>query len=57
MNVSKIGLGSLLLAASGLTMEATGQPGAGVPLGLAALAVVGLVAYALARGRKAFVPR
>ena len=52
MDVSKVGLGAILLAASGLTMEATGQPGAGVPLGLAGLAALGLVASALTARRK-----
>lgn len=47
MQASKVGLGALLLAASGLTLEATGQPGAGVPLGLAGIAVVGLAASTL----------
>lgn len=47
MDAPKVGLGALLLAASGLTMAATDQPGASVPLGLAGLAAVVLVAYAL----------
>jgi hypothetical protein len=51
MNASKIGLGALLLAVSGLTLEVAGQPGARVPLGIAGVAAVGLVAHALtARG-------
>lgn len=55
MDASKVGLGTLLLAVSGLTMTATDLSDAGVPLGLAGLAAVGLTAYALvcdARGRR-----
>lgn len=44
MDASKIELGTLLLVASGLTLEATGLPGASIPFGLAGLAAVGLAA-------------
>lgn len=47
MQASKVVLGAVLLAASGLTLEATGQPGAGLPLGLAGIAAVGLAASTL----------
>lgn len=47
MQASKIAVGALLLVASGLTLEATGRPGAGVPLGLAGIAAVGLAASTL----------
>jgi len=50
MHAWQVGLGTLLLAASGLVLAATGQPGAGVPFGVAgvaAAAAVGLGAAAL----------
>jgi hypothetical protein len=57
MNASKVGLGAVLLAASGLTLEATGQPGAGLPLALAGLAAMGLVGYLLTGQRRDHLPR
>lgn len=57
MDATKIGLGALLLVTSGVTLEATGQPGSGVPLGIAGLAAVGLLTYALLAGRGRRVPQ
>lgn len=48
MDASKVGLGALMLGASGITLELTGVPGASVPLGLAGLAAVGLAVAAVA---------
>jgi hypothetical protein len=42
MNASKVGLGAVLLATSGLTLEAAGLPGATVPIVLAAVATAGV---------------
>lgn len=57
MNASKVGLGAVLLAASGVTLEATGQPGAGLPLALAGVAAVGLVGYLVTDRRRDHLPR
>lgn len=57
MDATKIGLGGLMLAASGITLEAAGQPGAAVALGLAGLATVTLVAHAVREARIRTIPR
>lgn len=49
MDVAKVGVGTILLATSGLTMQVAGQSGASVPIVFAGAATVGLAA-ALVRG-------
>lgn len=47
MDLPQIALGAGMLAASGAMLSVAGRPGASVPLGLAALAALGLVAAAI----------
>lgn len=47
MDLPQIALGAGMLAASGVTLSVAGQPAADVPLALAGLAALGLVAAAV----------
>lgn len=57
MDETKVGLGVVLVAASGLALKAANHPASQILLILAGLATVGLVTYAILDGRDRHFPQ